>query len=112
MKRPKQKSASAANGRATLTLVRTTTNTHRCTLQPPDFTPIHTATVLGEPKPFVIYGVEILDALEAAGQRILDEKGNWIGVLAEAGRVIHHECKSHQEVFEIVKTLRQNGGHP
>jgi hypothetical protein len=70
--------------------------------------------VLGEAKPFVIHGIKTLDELEAAGHQIVDENGNWIGILADPGRVIHHQCKSHEEVWDIVKRLnreqRRKGG--
>jgi hypothetical protein len=80
------------------------------------FEPIHTASVSGEAKPFVIYGINVLDQLEASGHQIVDENGNWVGILAEPGRVIHHQCTSHEEVWGIVASLnrkrRQNGGAP
>jgi hypothetical protein len=79
------------------------------------FEPIHTASVLGEAKPYVIYGIKTLDQLEASGHQIVDENGNWTGILAEPGRVIHHPCQSHEEVRDIVIALnlssdRRGGG--
>lgn len=80
------------------------------------FATIHTATVAGDPARYVIDAdsVRTLDALEAAGHQIVDENGNWTGILAEPGRVTHHQCKSHDEVWDIVASLncnrRQEGG--
>ena len=41
------------------------------------FFPIHTATVPGRPRPFVIDGISRLDAAEATGRKIVNEKGEW-----------------------------------
>ena len=77
--------------------------------------PIHTATAAGDPKQYVIDGdsVDTLDILEAAGHQIVDANGNWTGIMAEPGRIIHHECKSHQEVWALALGLycqrRQKG---
>jgi hypothetical protein len=71
------------------------------------FEPIHTASVLG--KTFVIDGVSRLDAAEKTGRRIIDEKGNWIGMLD--GRVIHHSGKTDEEVWSIVTSLNNKRRH-
>jgi hypothetical protein len=63
--------------------------------------PIHTASVFG--KTFVIDGITRLDAAEKTGRQIIDENGNWIGVLD--GHVVHHSGKTDEEVWDIVISL-------
>jgi hypothetical protein len=71
------------------------------------FDPIHTASVFG--KTFVIDGVSRLDAAEKTGRQIIDEKGNWIGVLDR--HVVHHSGKTDEEVWDIVSSLNLKRRH-
>jgi hypothetical protein len=64
--------------------------------------PIHTATVPLKAGEFVIDGISRLDALEAAGIQVVDEKGEWMGILSSAGGQqmrIHHGGKTDEEVW-------------
>jgi hypothetical protein len=69
--------------------------------------PIHTASVFG--KTFVIDGISRLDAVEETGRQIVDEKGNWIGVLE--GHVVHHPGRTDEEVWDLVISLNLKRRH-
>jgi hypothetical protein len=71
------------------------------------FEPIHTATVFG--KSYVIDGISRLDAIEKTGRQIIDEKGNWIGMLAD--KIVHHPGKTDEEVWDIVHSLNDQRRH-
>ena len=71
------------------------------------FNPIHTASVFG--KTFVIDGISRLDGAEKTGRQIVDEKGNWIGVLSD--HVVHHPGKTDQEVWDLVISLNFKRRH-
>jgi hypothetical protein len=79
------------------------------------FDPIHTASVPGESKPFVIDGVSRLDAMESLGWEIVDAKGNWIGALATTPgsrpMVIDHPGYSHEQVWDLVVSLNLKRRH-
>ena len=49
------------------------------------------------------------DAVEKTSRQIVDEKGNWIGVLH--GHVIHHAGKTDEEVWSIVTSLNNKRRH-
>jgi hypothetical protein len=71
------------------------------------FDQIHTATVFG--KSFVIDGISRLDQAEKTGRQIVDEKGNWIGMLD--GHVVHHSGKTDAQVWAIVSSLNLKRRH-
>ena len=69
--------------------------------------PIHTASVFG--KTYVIDGISRLDNAERTGRNVVDEKGNWIGMLA--GHVVHHPGKTDEEVWDLVISLNLKRRH-
>jgi hypothetical protein len=81
------------------------------------FDPIHTASVPGAFKPFVIDGISRLDQLEALGYEIIDSQGNWKGMLASISHgglnryVVHHPGKTDQEVWDMVHSLNDIRRH-
>jgi hypothetical protein len=79
------------------------------------FEPIHTASVPFEPRPFVIDGISRLDAAESRGFRVVDENGDWIGMLGSppgARRMtVHHPGLGHEKVWDIVISLNNKRRH-
>jgi hypothetical protein len=79
------------------------------------FNPIHTASVPGHAKPFVIDGISRLDAAEATGRQIINEKGEWTGMLAATGSinryVVHHPGKPDKDVWKIAVSLNNMRRH-
>jgi hypothetical protein len=77
--------------------------------------PIHTASVPGHPKPFVIDGISRLDAAEETGHQIVNEKGEWTGMLVATGginrHVVHHPGKTDKEVWDLVISLNLKRRH-
>jgi type IV secretory pathway VirB10-like protein len=57
----------------------------------------------------VIDGISRLDAAEKTGRTIVDEKGNWIGMLSD--HVRHHAGKTDEEVWNIVHSLNDTRRH-
>jgi hypothetical protein len=71
------------------------------------FDPIHIATVKG--KLYLIDGISRLDAIEATGREIVNEKGEWKGMLL--GKVVNHGIKTDEEVWDIVHSLNDQRRH-
>src|SRR5262249_42534877 len=77
---------------------------------------IQTRSVPGEPKPFVIDGISRLDAMEKdLGWEIVDDKGNWKGVLAAIpgvrSMVEHREGRTHEQIVSEVITFNAKRRH-
>jgi len=78
------------------------------------FEPVHTASVPGKGKPFVIDGISRLDAAEKTGRQIIRENGEWMGLLSNVGgsrSVIHHPGKTDEEIWSIVISLNLKRRH-
>jgi hypothetical protein len=78
--------------------------------------PIHTASVLGARKPFVIDGVSRLDGAEARGFQIIKPpNGEWTGMLGSATginrNVVHHPRQTDEQVWDIVHSLNNKRRH-
>jgi hypothetical protein len=78
--------------------------------------PIQTRTVAGEPHPYVIDGISRLDAMEKLlGWEIVDEKGNWKGVLASPPgakpMVDHREGYTHEQIASEVIAFNAKRRH-
>jgi hypothetical protein len=76
--------------------------------------PIHTASVVGKAKPFVIDGISRLDAAEKTGRQIVSENGDWMGMLSNVGSsrsVIDHPGMIDKEVWDLVISLNLKRRH-
>jgi hypothetical protein len=73
--------------------------------------PIHTASVPGKAKPFVIDGISRLDGAEKTGRQIIRENGAWMGMLSNSRSVIHHPGKTDKEIWSLVISLNLKRRH-
>ena len=77
--------------------------------------PIVTTSVPGEETVYVVDGISRLDAMEAIGWQIVNERGEWMGALAvlNQGRsnVIHHYGYTHERITGLVISLNDKRRH-
>jgi ParB-like chromosome segregation protein Spo0J len=77
--------------------------------------PIVTASVPNEGKLYIIDGITRLDAMEALGWQIVNEKGEWMGALATkvGGRsmVDHRYGYTHKQIADLVISLNAQRRH-
>ena len=75
--------------------------------------PIQTGSVVGQGD-FLLDGRERLDAIESLGWQIVNEKGEWMGVLARSGqgdKVVHRAGLTRDMATALVKSLNDHRRH-